>query len=108
MNFILNGIKIPHTIINIPSDCVYLGVYIYLYIYFLVIFFLKPLLSFPLVCFFFSPFPLLPFVNYTSLHRVLLVMRENALDMILKVVLSVGVLIIVMRTEKRYPTSKNI
>jgi hypothetical protein len=33
MNFILNGIKIPHTIINIPSDGVYLGVCIYIYVY---------------------------------------------------------------------------
>jgi hypothetical protein len=33
-------------------------------------------------------------------------MRENAWDMISKVVLSVAIL--KMRTEKRYPTSKNI
>jgi hypothetical protein len=32
-NFILDGIKIPHTIINVPSDGVYLGVYIYIYIH---------------------------------------------------------------------------
>jgi hypothetical protein len=34
--------------------------------------------------------------------------RENAWDMILKVVLRFVVLTIVMRTEKKYPTSKSI
>jgi hypothetical protein len=33
MNFVRDGIKMPHTVINIPSDGVYLGVYIYVYIY---------------------------------------------------------------------------
>jgi hypothetical protein len=32
MNFLRGGIKIPHTIINIPSGGVYLGVCIYMYI----------------------------------------------------------------------------
>jgi hypothetical protein len=42
MNFIVNGNKILHTIINIPSDGVYLGVCIhtYIYIYIYIIFFI--------------------------------------------------------------------
>jgi DNA repair photolyase len=55
-----------------------------------------------------SSLPLLPFANYASLHRVLSLMRESAWDMIFKVVLRVIVLTLQMRTEKKYPTSKNI
>jgi hypothetical protein len=40
MNFILNGNKIPHTIINIPSDGVYLGVYINMYMYYFIYLFI--------------------------------------------------------------------
>jgi hypothetical protein len=113
MNFLRDGTKIPHTIINIPSDGVYLGVCIYIVMYpffciFIYLFsFFLPLLSFPAID---LPllFCLLPFASYASLPCVLLVIRENVLDIILRVVLRMRVLTFGMKMEWKYPTSKNI
>jgi hypothetical protein len=118
MYFLRGGIKIPHTIINIPSDGVFLGVcihvyvrvhiYIFFFAHFLLTFILRPSLSFPAVGILLSPLYLPPFASYASLHHVLLMMVDNAWDIISKVVLRIIVLTIGMKTEWKYPTSKNI
>jgi hypothetical protein len=69
MNFIREGIKIHHTIINIPSNGVYLGVCVYMYIYYIYLF-ISFLFFFFLNLTQFSTYSSLFTLSFTSLRKL--------------------------------------